>query len=66
VLATYAVRNGESRIVDVVRLEKFCGELWGINEEEDQKVWERAEEISKKIEGICTASGLELRAGNID
>lgn len=66
VLATYAVRNSELRIVDLVRLERFCGELWGINEEEDQKVWDRAEEIRKKIEAVCAASGLELRAGNID
>ena len=49
----------------IVRLERYCGDIWGI-EKQDQPVLERAEAATKKIEQVCQELGLEVRPGVIE
>lgn len=50
---------------DIVKLERYCGQLWGIEQEvkEDKKAWEQAESIHSQIKKACEALKLEVRAG---
>ena len=50
-------------IETLVRLDKFCGDTWGLNTEEDKKVQEQAEVVVKQIEDACREVGYEVRAG---
>ena len=47
---------------DIIRLEHFCGTLWGIDSQ-DEKVWKRAEIVHSEIRDACQAFKLEVRAG---
>ena len=57
VISTAKAANG-----DIIRLERYCGQLWGIDRE-DKEVWERAELVHKEIKEACEALRLEIRAG---
>jgi len=46
----------------VYRLDRYCGDVWGI-EHQDESVQKKAEETSKQIEEGCLALGLEVRGG---
>lgn len=50
---------------NIVRLERYCGDIWGIKNQ-DQPVLERAEAAIKKIEQVCQELGLEVRPGVIE
>jgi len=60
VLATYSVQG------QVVRLERYCGDVWGINDQEDNKVLERAAKAQEMVKEACERLGLELRAGSLE
>ena len=49
----------------IVRLERYCGDIWGIHEQ-DQPVLDRAASATKKIEEVCQELGLEIRPGIIE
>ena len=49
----------------IVRLERFCGDIWDPGGT-DKKAIEQAEEVSKKIEAVCQELGLEIRPGVIE
>lgn len=70
VVSTFLLRGwvgAEQRPVeDIVRLDKFCGDTWGLNGEEDKKVQDRAEAIFKLIEDVCKKLGYEVRAGVLE
>ena len=57
VISTAKAANG-----DIIRLERYCGQLWGI-EREDKEVWGRAEQVHKEIKEACDFLKLEVRAG---
>lgn len=59
-VASYSV-NGQ-----IVILESYCGEVWGINKETDQKVYAREKEIRDAVAGTCDALGLKKRAGILE
>jgi len=59
VVATIKVRD------DIIRLERDCGDIWGIGEQ-DKKTFERAEQIHNEIEKVCEGLGIEVRAGVIE
>ena len=50
---------------DIVRLERDCGDIWSI-EEQDKKAFERAKLIHNEIERACEGLGIEVRAGVIE
>ncbi len=56
VLATF--KSG----VDIVRLDRFVGDIWK-HEGQDKPVYERAEEVRQKIVQACAELKLEVRAG---
>jgi len=60
VIATTKASNG-----DIIRLEKFCGQVWGV-EEQDRKTLEKAEQIHDKIQKACEQLKMEVRAGVIE
>jgi hypothetical protein len=47
----------------VVRLECFCGELWGKEFPQDAETVASAKAVMKRIEEACQALELEVRAG---
>jgi len=47
---------------DIIKLEHFCGSLWGI-EQEDEKTQRRAEDVHRYIENHCQDLRLEVRSG---
>lgn len=47
----------------IVRLDRYCGNHWGINQESDDKTLEKAKETSQKIEAVCKELGLDVRTG---
>ena len=59
-IASYSVYG------EVVILECYCGDVWGINSETDQKVYAREEEIRKAVAKTCDNLGLEQRAGILE
>lgn len=59
-LATYSVRE------EVIELRRYCGDIWRINQENDKKVLDKAEQIGKIIEEVCRRHKLEVRAGYIE
>ena len=57
VICTAKAANG-----DIIKLQHFCGTLWGIDSQ-DEQVWQRAEVIHSQIKEACEALKLEVRAG---
>jgi len=60
VVATTKASNG-----DIIRLERYCGQIWDI-ETQDKDTLARADEIHNKIENACEGLGIEVRAGIIE
>ena len=46
----------------IVRLDRYCGQLWGVPEG-DKQVLELAGQVQRLIEEFCVEAGLEVRAG---
>jgi len=59
-IATYSVGGG------IVELRHYCGNTWRPNQEADNKVLDKAKQISKTIEEVCQRLNLEVRAGCIE
>lgn len=59
-VATYSVKG------QVVRLERYCGDVWRINDEADKKVLDRAEAVHKAIKEACQRLELKVRAGILE
>jgi len=57
VVATAKAADG-----DIIRLEHYCGQLWG-HKEEDEKTWALAKNIGDHIRDVCKNLKLEVRAG---
>lgn len=49
---------------DIVRLDRYCGQLWNIGK--DEKVLGLAKEMVNQIIKGCEALGLEVRAGVLE
>ena len=60
VLSPYTVQG------QIVKLVRYCGDIWRINQEGDDKVWAKAEEISKGITDKAKALQLEVRSGSLE
>lgn len=60
VLANYSVQG------QIVRLEHYCGDLWGMNNDQDNKVLERAGNAQMTVKAACDRLFLELRAGALE
>ncbi|MFA5186752.1 MAG: hypothetical protein WC551_09770 [Patescibacteria group bacterium] len=59
-VASYSVKG------EIVILESYCGEVWGINKEMDQKVFAREKDIRDAVARTCDALGLKKRAGILE
>lgn len=59
-LASYSV-DGQ-----VVEMEKYCGDTWGLHTGEDEKVHDRANNYIKTVESACQLCKLEMRAGTLE
>lgn len=59
-MASYSVKG------QVVILESYCGDVWGINEKEDQKVYSKEKEVCQAVEEICQKLGLKQRGGILE
>lgn len=59
-LATYSVAG------QVVELEQYCGDVWRINKEEDQKVLDQADATIKLVEKFCQGCDLQVRTGHLE
>ena len=60
VFSTYSV-DGQ-----VITLTRYCGDIWGINEERDAEVIAKADQLLMTIEASCKRLGLETRAGMLE
>lgn len=47
----------------IVRLDRYCGDYWGINQASDQETTDKTKEFGDKIEAVCKELGLEVRSG---
>ena len=47
----------------IVRLDRYCGDYWGINHASDQEVMDKTKEYGDKIEAVCKELGLDVRTG---
>ncbi len=56
------VSTAKAATGDIIRLEHYCGQLWGLGKE-DKRIWERAEAIHEEIKKACQDLDLEVRAG---
>jgi len=65
-VGTHTVTRPGGEPHQLVRFEKYVGDLWGINPETDEKVRERGEQIMRKIESVCKDLKIEVRAGLIE
>jgi hypothetical protein len=61
-VATHTVTRPGGEPHQVVRFERYIGDLWGMKETDD-KVMERGEEIKAKIESVCRILQVDVRAG---
>lgn len=50
---------------DILRLERYCGDLWGI-EEQDKLTHDKAEKLRGAIEKVCEKLFIEVRGGVFD
>ena len=57
VISTAKAANG-----DIIKLEHYCGQLWGIDSQ-DEQIWQRAEIVHSEIKKACQDLKLEVRAG---
>jgi len=60
VVSTYQSDN------NIVRLEKYCGDVYRGDIPENDTVLQRAEEIQKKIKTACKELKLEVRGGVLE
>lgn len=60
VLAHYSVQG------QIVRLEHYCGDVWGMREDQDNEVLGRAGKAQMAVKAACELLGLELRAGSLE
>jgi len=48
---------------EVIRFERFVGQLWRVREDQDRNVFDLAAQIHTRIEALCQELGIEVRAG---
>lgn len=60
VVSTYAA-DGQ-----IIKLERYCGDIWGINQEQDDGVLEKASTIHRQIEEACAKLDLQVRPGCLE
>lgn len=66
VVATHNVTRPGGEPHQIVRFEKYVGDLWGLSQETDDKVIERGGQLHAKIEAICRDLQLDVRAGIVE
>ena len=59
-VASYSVHG------QIVILECYCGDVWGVNKELDQKVYAQEDEVRRAVARTCDALGLQQRAGILE
>jgi hypothetical protein len=47
----------------IIRLDRFCGTIWGLDGDRDREVYEKAGQYQREIEAACGELGLEVRSG---
>jgi len=58
----YVVATAKAADGDIIRLDHYCGALWGIGQE-DEKTHRHAEAVNIYIKDHCKDLHLEVRAG---
>lgn len=61
-VATHTVTRPGGEPHQLVRFQRYIGDLWGTKETDDQ-VMERGEQLKAKIEAVCRQLGVDVRAG---
>lgn len=64
-LSVVATITSRSEPGAIIRLERPCGELWGLNSPDD-KTRGRADEAASMIRNHCAELGIEVRAGMLE
>jgi len=64
-LTIVATIRSHSEPDTIIRLERFCGMVWNM-EEADKPVFAKADEIYMQIRQACGELGIELRAGMLE
>ncbi len=57
--ASYQV-NGQ-----VITLEVYCGDLWGMTKGDDEEVYKQSDKFFEMVQEFCTAHGVEIRGGGV-
>jgi hypothetical protein len=64
VVATYAITLTKTNIRSIVKLEVYCGDLWGLGHDEEKQ--QKADVIIARISAIAEEIGLDVRSGMIE
>ncbi len=59
-LATYSISG------QVVEMEKYCGDLWSLDQQQDDKVRTKAADSLKAVEETAKRCNCEIRSGRLE
>jgi hypothetical protein len=59
-VATYSIQG------QIVELRDYCGDIWRMEQERDQKVYDKAKECYEAVEKTCDRLKLEIRGGCLE
>jgi len=48
---------------DIIRLDIYCGEVWNMDTQHNERVLKKAEALQQRIRESCVRLGVEVRAG---
>lgn len=65
-VATHTVSRPGGEPHQLVRFEKYIGDLWGLNQERDKEVMRGGEELKARMEAVCRELQIDVRAGLIE
>jgi len=60
VIATCSIKG------QIVRLDRYCGDHWGLKSETDEKTMQKAEQAQEEIKVCCVRLNLDMRAGVLE
>ena len=48
---------------DIIRLDIYCGEVWNVDTQHNERVLKKAEALQQSIRESCVQLGIDVRAG---
>ena len=48
---------------DIIRLDMYCGEIWNVDTQHNERVLKKVEALQQSIRASCLQLGIDVRAG---